>query len=63
MPQASNAAAKAPMWGCKCGFENWPSRSVCCQCQNGAPYKVLAKLAEAKTGRWPSADSRSWAKP
>jgi hypothetical protein len=60
---ASCSNAKQPLWGCKCGFENWATRPVCNKCQNGAPYKVLAKIAEDKAGRWSGADSGSWAKP
>ena len=44
-----SGAAKKPYWGCsKCGFDtNWASRPKCHQCENDAPYKVLAKIVEA----------------
>ena len=44
--------AKKPHWGCgKCGFAtNWACTPKCHGCGNGAPYKVLARIAGAEGG-------------
>ena len=50
---APQRSAKKPHWGCsKCGFAtNWAYKPKCHQCGNGAPYKVLARIAEAAANR------------
>eukprot|EP00969_Alexandrium_andersonii_P346207 15304391-Alexandrium_andersonii.AAC.1 len=49
---APSGAVKKPYWGCsKCGFAtNWACKPECHKCGNGAPYKVLARLAGACSG-------------
>ncbi len=60
---APSGAAKKPYWGCKCGFDsNWACKPKCHQCGNGAPYKVLARIAETKASGVANAAPKAKAK-
>ncbi len=42
---------KKPYWGCNCGFAtNWACKPKCHKCGGRAPYKVVARIADAKAG-------------
>jgi hypothetical protein len=49
---APSGAAKQPYWTCnKCKFDtNWASQLKCHDCGHGAPYLVVARLAQAAAG-------------